>query len=124
MRFKTIIILILISLLLVAALVVSGLLVSDGDPRSYTRRELTVLAECILEMHERRIDLSHFHTLSEFIKAAEVEQMLFVTSPDEFYLDGWRHPFHWKTKQESKQLIIIIESDGRNGVQEGGAGDD
>lgn len=124
MRIRSIIFLALVPLLLVGAFALSSLLILDGNPRSYTQRDLTVLAECITEMHNRQIDVSHFHTLSEFVTAAVDERLLVVTKRGEFYFDGWHHPFYWKTQREDEKIIIIIESAGRNAIPENGLGDD
>ena len=38
--------------------------------------------------------------------------------------DGWGRPFHWKVAERDGAIVVTIHSNGKNGIDEEGGGDD
>src|SRR5262245_51321056 len=111
--------------LLLAALVLYPVFfMSDGDPYRKTHYDLFLMGDALIEMHNRGITIARYSTITEFVSVAEKERMLDRAGENRFVKDAWRHPLHWIIQTEPEQLVVIVRSDGKNGLSEGGEGDD
>jgi len=98
--------------------------VLDENPKAKTRYDLCLIAEALIEMHNQDITITRYRTITEFVSAAEKDGILDRNDENRFIKDDWRHPLHWIIQTEPEQLVVIVRSDGRNGLSEDGEGDD
>jgi hypothetical protein len=113
-----------ILLVFIVLLMLPAFLISDGHPEKETRYDLTVIAEALIDLHNRGEDVTKYQTLSDFMSDAQKLRVLYRTSDKRFTHDYWHHPLHWLIQIEPNGVVVTVLSDGRNGKPEGGAGDD
>jgi hypothetical protein len=71
-----------------------------------------------------KVDISKFNTLEEMVSVAIEKNWLEKENEFSYCHDAWERPFRWCVKKNAELTVIRIISDGANGINEGGEGDD
>lgn len=99
---------------------------SDVNPTTLTLGKLDTIGMVVVAMCHDGIDCTKFDSIDDFVKEADKAQMIIKEEVvvHRYENDAWGNRFHWKLRSSADANIIIIISNGSNGVYQAGDGDD
>ncbi len=107
--------------------IVAGCVVRVSDRNEANAQTVSALkswGESIIVLHEMGIDLEKYHSTDVILLEWKGTGVFDTTDLGRFEHDYWGNPFRWELRRENRDVVVMIGSNGRNGIWENGEGDD
>jgi hypothetical protein len=116
----------LVMLSLSGVLSVNGCAYDDDSLRGRTHNRLEVLARATRILSEKGCDVSEFADVKQLVEALQANNLIMAEDIDRgiFEKDAWGRPLFMKSTKQSAGTRLCVYSAGKNGIDDGGRGDD
>jgi hypothetical protein len=95
-----------------------------GQAEAMTRSNLRQWESYVTSLYEAGVPIDRYRTLDQAATLLEDSNAIGKNERNCLVKDGWQRDVRWTVTERDGQTIIRISSDGKNGIDEGGGGDD
>jgi hypothetical protein len=98
---------------------------SDANQsEAQTRLSLRLWGEYVLSAYEADLPIDQMESCSAALSMLRQNGIIENVDYAGLAHDGWGRQYRWSVNKTRKDIVIVILSDGKDGVSQGGAGDD